>query len=149
MKRASKKKGFTLTELLVAIVILGIIAFMAIPQITNLITSNESAKYESYEDTLKTSAKLYVDSYNEDMFGNSDTGCYDIKLSEMISKKMAEDFNSNNVTCNYNETFVRVRKKKDQYKYKVSIICKDKTNNELHYSNIVTKIITTDSFCSS
>ena len=40
------KKAFTLVELLVAIVILGIVLVIAIPQITSLQKDNEVKKYE-------------------------------------------------------------------------------------------------------
>ena len=42
-----KKRGFTLIELLVAIVILGIIILLSIPQISNLIDSNNDAKFKA------------------------------------------------------------------------------------------------------
>ena len=51
-----KKRGFTLIELLVAIVILGIIILLSIPQISNLIDSNNDAKFKAYEKTVLSSA---------------------------------------------------------------------------------------------
>lgn len=72
---------------------------MAIPQISNLIDSNNDAKYEAYADTIKTSEKLYTDSYSVDMFENNTSGCYDISYNELSDKKLVEDININNVTC--------------------------------------------------
>ena len=147
-----KEMGFTLTELLVAIVILGIITLMAIPQISNLINSNNDAKYEAYEKTMKTSGKLYTDSYKEDMFGNNASGCYDIPYDKMEDKKLIQDIKINNVTCKggtEKKTFVRVYKSGNYYRYKTSILCTSKTDESaVEYSNVIEGNVESDTtFC--
>ena len=52
------KKGFTLIELLAVILILGIIALIAIPQVTNVID-------EARKGAAETSAKNYLDAIND------------------------------------------------------------------------------------
>lgn len=151
-KKPQKSKGFTLIELLVAIVILGIIVIMSIPQISNLIDSNSDRKFEAYEETIRTSGKLYTDAYNQDMFGNNTSGCYDIEYSAMEDKKLIKDVNIHNATCNggsQKKTFVRVYKSGDVYKYKVSILCTDKNNvSTVLYSNTIDGDIAGDTdFC--
>jgi general secretion pathway protein G len=56
-------KGFTLVELLVVIVILGIVTGLSIPLLRNVRENNEKKEYSTYMDTLEYSAKLYIDSY--------------------------------------------------------------------------------------
>ena len=152
MSKRVREKGFTLTELLVAIVILGIITLMAIPQISNLINSNNDAKYDAYKETIETSAKLYTDSYEEDMFGNNTSGCYDIPYEALSDKKLVQDIKINNVTCSggsQKKTFVRVYKSGDHYKYKVSILCVNKNNESaVEYSDVIdTNIAGDTTFC--
>ena len=136
-KKLQNRKGFTLIELLVAIVILAIIVVLSIPQISNLIDSNSDRKFETYEETIKTSGKLYTDAYNQDMFGNNTSGCYDIEYSAMEEKNLIKDVNIHNATCNggaQKKTFVRVYKSGDVYRYKVSILCTDKKDTIVKYS---------------
>jgi prepilin-type N-terminal cleavage/methylation domain-containing protein len=78
-----KHKGFTLVELLVTIVILGIITGISIPIIRNIQAHNQMRKYTTYMDSLKTSAKLFMNSYEEDLFGHSKSGCVIINYSQM------------------------------------------------------------------
>ena len=151
-KKLQNRKGFTLIELLVAIVILAIIVVLSIPQISNLIDSNSDRKFETYEETIKSSAKLYTDAYNQDMFGNNTSGCYDIEYSAMEEKNLIKDINIHNATCKggaQKKTFVRVYKSGDTYRYKVSILCTDKNNvSTVLYSNLIEGDIAGDiEFC--
>lgn len=130
------KKGFTLIELIVAITILGIITVLALPSIRNIQEKNSTKKYETYQKSLISSAKLYVDSYSEDMFGVNKSGCYDISYGELKDKKLVKDINVPDIACNgvsaAKQTFIRVYRSIDSYTYKAEVYCKDKNNNVVY-----------------
>ena len=62
-----EKKGFTLVELLVAVVVLGVVTGITFPVISGIQEQNNRKKYEAYTEGLLTSARLYVDAYQEDI----------------------------------------------------------------------------------
>lgn len=128
-------KGFTLIEVLVAITIMGIITVMALPGVQQLQSRNRERKYEKYGESLVSSAKLYVDSNGEDIFGYAVSGCADITFSELEAKALAKDYETNGITCVGNmtnadlrdDTFIHVEKKNNKYVYQPYITCTDKT----------------------
>lgn len=70
MKKIERNRfGFTLTELIVVIAIMGVILILALPQVANIQRANKDSKYETYQKSLETAAKLYVDSNTKDLFG--------------------------------------------------------------------------------
>ena len=118
-----RQKGFTLVELLAVIVILGIITGISIPLIRNVQESNTTRKFTTYQDSLKSSAKLYVDSYEEDLFGHEKSGCAVITYSQMEDKSLLKDISVDKESCNSDLTCVRVVKVAGKLSYYPVIGC--------------------------
>ena len=123
-----KEKGFTLVELLVVIVILEIITGISIPLIRNIRDRNENRQYTAYMDSLKSSAKLYVDSYSEDLFGHEESSCAIVRYSQLEEKGLLKDIAVNDISCNSEDTLVRVVKVNNKYSYSPMISCGEKKN---------------------
>ncbi len=126
----NKINGFTLVELLVTISILGIITAMSIPVIRNIIEANTLKKYTTYKDSVESSAKLYVDSYSEDLFGKNKSGCAYITYDQMKDKNLIKNIQENNVSCDSDKTYVRVVKLNGKYTYATQIGCGNSSGNE-------------------
>ena len=135
-----KNKGFTLIELLVAITIMGIIVLMALPAVRRVQLDNKEKKYVAYEKTVKTASKLFVDSYDEDLFGYINSGCAVVSFEELEKKGLIEKIQVNGVKCNNTDpnnpkTFVYVMKDRSKnHHYAVNIECRD-SNGVVIYSH--------------
>ncbi len=116
-------KGFTLIEVLVSITIMGIITAIALPEVQQLQSRNREKKFVTYEDSLKSSARLYVDSNAVDLFGYREAGCAIINYRELKAKALVKDYATNGITCASNDTFVVVNKSNGKYTYDVHIKC--------------------------
>ena len=57
------KKGFTMVELLVAIVVLALILLIAIPTVNKYIVKGEKVYYSSLQKEVKTTGMDYMDTY--------------------------------------------------------------------------------------
>lgn len=132
INKSNNKKGFTLVELLVVIVILGIITAMSIPLIRNIAENGNERKYTTYSKSLVDSAKLYVNSYSKDLFGNNTTGCAYIKYSDLKDKSLVKDIQIENTSCNTDNTFIRVVKIEDKYSYVAQLGCGTVKNNKVN-----------------
>ncbi len=130
------RNGFTLIELIMVIVILGIITAFSIPMVRNIQKKNDISKFKVFEDSLINGAKLYVDAYGDDEFDGTGT-CIDIKYGEMKDKMLVKDFPEKSINCNNDDTFVRViREDTDKYKYEVEIVCKVQNKIVFEENNI-------------
>lgn len=107
MKRLNKK-GFTLVELLVVIVILGVIMFIAIPSITSSIERSKDKQKEQIIKLIVSAGELYVDKHKNTVQQGKSITLDDLIEDGLITKEeMKDPFNEKRTLCghlSYNET---------------------------------------------
>lgn len=94
------KKGFTLTELIVVIVIIGLVLLIVIPVSSNIMQNNAEEKGKFYVQTLENAVNTYCDMYKTD----------NVTLKELTSEGLFKTESSNGVSTNLggNVEFSRV-----------------------------------------
>ena len=116
-------KGFTMVELLVAMAIMGLLIIMAFPTIRAIQSNNTSTKYKEYGKSALSASKLYVDSYEEDLFDlNEANAMKSIDLNDLVKKDLLKDISMSDSTC-LNGSSVNIIKYKDDYTYCLNLIC--------------------------
>ena len=107
MDTRRNKRGFTIVEILGAIVILGVLMGVAIPLVTRYISKGKNLSYETMENTIYYSAKNYV--MDENIYlDNCTKGFFDIEqgqdniLSDLQYAEKFVDPNDKNKKCIYN-----------------------------------------------
>jgi hypothetical protein bcoam_14499 len=94
------KKGFTLVELLVVIVILGVIMSIAIPSITSSIERSKDKQKTQIIKLIESAGELYVDKHKN-------TVTPPITLNQLIEdglitkEEMKDPFNEKRTLCGY------------------------------------------------
>lgn len=92
------KKGFTLTELIVVIVIIGLVLLIVIPVSSNIMQNNAEEKGKFYVQTLENAVNTYCDMYKTD----------NVTLGELTSEGLFKTDGSNGVSTDLTEaTFYR------------------------------------------
>lgn len=92
------KKGFTLTELIVVIVIIGLVLLIVIPVSSNIMQNNAEEKGKFYVQTLENAVNTYCDMYKTN----------NVTLKELTSEGLFKTGSSNGVSADLTEaTFYR------------------------------------------
>lgn len=84
-----KNKGFTLTELIAVIVLLGIIALIAIPVINGTIVNSKNKAYNAQVSTIENTAKKWGVE-NTALLPNDENECK-VSIVELIAQGFIED----------------------------------------------------------
>lgn len=84
------KKGFTLTELIVVIVIIGLVLLIVIPVSSNIMQNNAKEKGTFYVQTLENAVNTYCDMYKTN----------NVTLEELTSEGLFKTESSNGVSAN-------------------------------------------------
>ena len=94
------KKGFTLTELIVVIVIIGLVLLIVIPVSSNIMQNNAEEKGKFYVQTLENAVNTYCDMYKTDV----------VTFGQLTSEGLFKTESSNGVSTNLggNVEFSRV-----------------------------------------
>lgn len=111
------KKGFTLVELLVTIVIMGIVIAIAFPSIRGLMVSNAEKKYKALADVLKQGSKLYADEKKYDL-----NACTKVSYNTLKANNYVKN-NQIDINENCNDSYVYVIKNGAKFTYYATIIC--------------------------
>lgn len=92
------KKGFTLTELIVVIVIIGLVLLIVIPVSSNIMQNNAEEKGTFYVQTLENAVNTYCDMYKTDS----------VTLEQLTNEGLFKTKSSNGVSMSLKEaTFSR------------------------------------------
>ncbi len=119
-----ESKGFTLVELLAAIVILGVLSAMAIGGVSSLIKKAKSSAEDANIRTIKMAAESYLQA-NKDTAPRSIGECVSVSAVDLKDKKFLTDeiTNSKNESCMKN-SYVKIFKSSNgEYIYTPYIYC--------------------------
>lgn len=135
MNRKINKKGFTLTEILAVIAILGVILAIAVPSYNSLSKKFEKAYYEKLEGSVLAAAKSY---YKENAESRPAELLYSsvVTFSELIDNKNIDDIKGYKSESNLKGRIIIV-KKVEGYDYKMCYLDSDKNsdNNKEYEKN--------------
>ena len=129
-------KGFSLFELIAVIIVIGVIATVALPSVSNFMDKGSLTTFLTYEKSMEDAATNAV----LDCIGNSSTKCdvpekgrVDfIKLDYLISEGFIDGIKApDGGTCDTKKSFVRVENKGNlNYKFKVCLYCDGYTTDD-------------------
>ena len=96
------KKGFTLVELLVVIVLLVVIMSIAIPSITSSLERSKQKQYDSKMQLILSAVDIYADRHKNSIGNNSIITIVNLIDEGLITKEQAKDpFNESRTICGY------------------------------------------------
>jgi type IV pilus assembly protein PilA len=129
------KKGFTLIELIGVIILIGIIAMIAIPSVSQYTDRGKLATFLAYESSMEDAAKNAV----LDCIGNNSTRCTlpdkgettNISLKTLIDEGFIDEIKSpTGGSCDINKSYAKVLNRGNlNYKFKVCLYCDDYTTD--------------------
>lgn len=136
-----KKKGFTLTELLIVIVIIAIVTIIAIPNIIEALYENKRKGGESIEKLVVKNLQLYNSDNEEDLWCLEEEGfnCEDadytcVKITPKDLYELNPDINMGDCLFRDADSIYVVKSEEGNYKFYTEIVCgnklKDGTDNK-------------------
>lgn len=115
------KKGFTIVEIIGAIIILGLIALLAFPPMLNMVKTGESKIDEATKTLIYTASSQYTAKYMND-FPKTQGNVYCITINDLVKEgSLASTIVNDNVTL---ETKVKITISSDnKYEYIIDNEC--------------------------
>lgn len=91
------KKAFTLMEMLVVIIIIGILISIVIPSVSSFLNNRNKKIYDTHKMTVDAIVKVYIDQHKEQLIANN-SECYNIDYSLLLKENLKES----NIHCEGN-----------------------------------------------
>lgn len=96
MKKDSRNKAFTLIEMLVVVIIIGIILAIALSSVSSIVHNRSEKLYKVHMDIVETAMSNYVDRHRGQLL-NSDKSCFIINYNTLISDGFVKE---SDIKCN-------------------------------------------------
>lgn len=117
------KKGFTLTELLAVIIILGVISMVAVPSFMRYINGSSDRYYTSLESNLESTTKEYM-AENTNYYPKNNGDTNSIKGTNLINAGLIEKITDDKGNDCSASSYVIVKKdSKGKYTYTACLVC--------------------------
>ena len=129
MNKKSNIKGFTLIEMLAAIVILGIISSIAIVSVINLRKNQENKFDQNQLQVFKQTAKDYFNDHKSIIPVKNGESSVIIRLSDLIEENYIDSLLTYNKKSYSPNSYVKITKIGTKYIYEV-FLCKEEDDNE-------------------
>ena len=132
------KNGFTLVELILVVVIIGIISAITIPSIMDALSESKATGGESVEKLLETNLELYNTDHKEDLWCLEDSICIDdenkktcinVSLNELYNMNPDIDF-GDCVLKDNNSLVIKRDIETNSYTYSANIVCSKNFKND-------------------
>ena len=124
------RKAFTLIEMLVVVIVLGVILAIAIPSVRNLINQNRNRKYQVHMSIVEEKTKLFIDRYHGELESSS-ANCFQIDYQDLLDQDFITE---QDVYCRGS---IIIRKNSDDFEAEYYLSCVDQNDDSLHESSSV------------
>ena len=134
-KSKRKKKGFTLVELLVVIMIIGIVLGISIPAVVNLQKSQNARKFEYFTTIVGEAADLYVEQYGKSF--DETENCFDIPYDSLVEEELIQESDITCLSSEGQQGIVQATRVPgtNHFTYQYFLTCTDRTTGEVFHES--------------
>lgn len=118
-----KKNAFTLIEMLVVVIILGVILAIAIPAVSNIISSNRMKTYQTYMKIVEEKTELFIDQHKGELKSVEAT-CFQVNYQELLNQELLTE---SDIHCSGN-IIIRKSGNNKSFTPEYYLTCIDKDN---------------------
>ena len=134
------KNGFTLVELILVVVIIGIISAITIPSIMDALSESKTTGGETVEKLLETNLELYNTDNKEDLWCLEDSNCSNTELAKSCISvsintlySMNPDIDFGDCVLKDNNSLVIKRLDNGNFTYSANIVCSKEFKNDTNH----------------